>query len=88
MDIFKCPKCGRFYDKEIICPYCLDVICRDASSKSLIDQQAQRNKELEDENTRSMSLLQAALPHIECKNNSQSGLITEIGEYLQAKGGE
>lgn len=28
-------------------------------------------------------LLQDALPHIECKNNSQSGLITEIGEYLE-----
>ncbi len=29
-------------------------------------------------------LLQDALPHIECKSNSQSGLITEIGEFLQA----
>ena len=30
-------------------------------------------------------LLQEALPHIECKNNSQSGLITEIGEYLETE---
>ena len=27
-------------------------------------------------------LLQNALPHIECRNEFQSGLITEIGEYL------
>jgi len=29
-------------------------------------------------------LLRDALPNIECKDNSQSGLITAIGEYLQA----
>lgn len=29
-------------------------------------------------------LLKGALPHIECKNATQSGLITEIGEYLAA----
>ena len=28
-------------------------------------------------------LLREALPHIECKTRAQSGLITEIGEYLQ-----
>ena len=30
-------------------------------------------------------LLRDALPHIECKNASQSGLITAIGEYLGAE---
>ncbi len=44
---------------------------------------SERIKELEAENKRLRELLQDALPHIECKNNSQSGLITEIGEYLQ-----
>ncbi len=29
-------------------------------------------------------LLEEALPNIECKNGNQSGLITTIGEYLQA----
>jgi len=47
-------------------------------------------RELEADNDRLRELLQAALPYIECKNNSQSGLITEIGEYLQQalKGGK
>lgn len=46
MKIYKCPKCGRFYQEEIICPYCMDAICRDASSQSVIDRQAERIKEL------------------------------------------
>lgn len=46
-------------------------------------------KELKTENKKLRELLQDALPHIECKNNSQSGLITEIGEFLEQaqKGG-
>lgn len=44
---------------------------------------AKEVKELEVEVERLQELLQSALPHIECKNNSQSGLITEIGEYLE-----
>jgi len=39
-------------------------------------------KQLRAKNKRLKALLQAALPNIECKNNSQSGLITEIGEFL------
>lgn len=35
-----------------------------------------------EENKRLRGMLRDALPHIECKNDSQSGLITEIGEYL------
>ena len=23
---YKCKKCGRFYNEEMICPYCLDTI--------------------------------------------------------------
>jgi len=48
MDTFECPKCGRFYEKEIICPYCKDVVCRDAKSVSIIKRQAERIKEYED----------------------------------------
>ena len=44
----------------------------------------ERNKELEVEKKRLRELLRDALPHIECNNNSQSGLITEIGEYLES----
>ncbi len=46
------------------------------------DKQKERIKDLEAENEKLRKLLQDALPHIECKNNSQSGLITEIGELL------
>lgn len=37
---------------------------------------------LQAENKQVKELLQAALPNIECKNNSQSGLISKIGEVL------
>lgn len=36
-----------------------------------------------DEYEKLVKFLKDALPHIECKNNSQSGLITAIGEYLE-----
>ncbi|KKL61793.1 hypothetical protein LCGC14_2191760 [marine sediment metagenome] len=43
----------------------------------------EREDKLKAENKRLRSFLQDALPHIECMTNSQSSLITAIGEYLQ-----
>ncbi len=40
--------------------------------------------DLLDEIERLQGLLREALPHIECENPAQSGLITEIGEYIDA----
>ena len=60
---------------------------RDIGIQACETLEATKNKQikrLEAENEKTQKLLQEALPHIECKNNSQSGLITEIGEYLQA----
>ncbi len=44
-------------------------------------------EKFEADNKRLRSFLEDALPHIECTNNSQSGLITitAIGEYLKFK---
>ena len=44
---YKCPKCGRFYSEEILCPYCRDCFCRDIKSQSIIEKQAKRIEELE-----------------------------------------
>ena len=44
--------------------------------------------DLQAENKQLRELLRDALPHIECTNATQSGLITEIGQALNKKGGE
>ena len=41
------------------------------------------NAKMKDEVAKLRRLLQDALPHIECNNESQSGLITEIGQFLE-----
>ena len=54
-----------------------------------IQQAAEQNltkqiDELQAELDKTQELLREALPHIECVNGLQSGLITEIGEYFEA----
>lgn len=39
-------------------------------------------KKLQAELDQAKRLLEEALPHIECRNNTQSGLITAIGKYI------
>jgi hypothetical protein len=36
MGIFECPKCGRCYNEETICPYCKDTICKNAKQSELV----------------------------------------------------
>lgn len=61
---------------------CLTVENDLSESYKRINGAKEEKRLLQAENERLKELLQAALPNIECKNNSQSGLITEIGEFL------
>lgn len=70
---FECPKCGRFYAKEMICPYCVDVICRDAKSHSVIKRQAERIKELEVV----LGMADCQLRHIGCFAGCDNGTMSD-----------
>ena len=63
-DTYQCPKCGRFFGEEIICPYCKDTIARSSKSQSIIDQQAERIQELEGYKEGARDCLQSAKKRI------------------------
>ena len=70
--IFQCPNCKRFYQKEIICPYCKSDVARSAKSNDIIDRLTAENKAKD--LTIELIKNHAALNY----DNTMLGLIAEI----------
>lgn len=63
------------YNKGQVAGEILGQRCKELKSKY---------DKLKASHTKAIGLLEDALPCVECVNPTQSALITEIGEYLQA----
>ncbi|MHC4121987.1 MAG: hypothetical protein ACYSSI_00305 [Planctomycetota bacterium] len=75
--IEKCCRCG-----------CLEKFHNHYQCEKIQQLQAE-NEKLQAEHNQAIKFLEEALPHIECENHFQCGLITAIGTFLNAlKGGE
>ena len=61
---------------------CLRHLMLNAYQKQTLKIATDKLEQLQAERNQVIKFLEDALPHIECKNDSQSSLITTIGEFL------